>query len=171
MRSILDYDEVNALASVSEPQDRASDLMSIMILAYMRGARETADDLFWDYVEDMILLNEALYQEKEGKTAFDRASTTDDFARLAENEAHRMYNTGAYDCAKQCQASGASIYKTWNTMEDNRVRDTHEYIEHDSVPIGDEFYTFDGDHARYPGDFQSPENNIGCRCFITYTRR
>lgn len=170
MRTILDYDEVNALASVSEPEERAEDLKSIMILAYMKGARDTGDDLFWDYVEDIYLLGLALYEEKDGKTAFERAGETKDFPRLAENEAHRMYNAGSYDCAKQCEDSGVGIYKTWHTMMDDRVRETHEYIERETVPIEDAFYTFDGDHARYPGDFGLPENNINCRCWLTYDR-
>ena len=59
------------------------------------------------------------------------------------------------------------VMKTWVTMADDRVRDTHDYLEGMSVPINERFFTFDNDYGRYPGDFQLPQNNINCRCRIS----
>ena len=54
-------------------------------------------------------------------------------------------------------------------MADERVRDTHSYLELETVGIDDDFYTYDGDHAPYPGLFALPENNINCRCEILFS--
>jgi hypothetical protein len=54
-------------------------------------------------------------------------------------------------------------------MDDDRVRDTHMFLEGVEVPMGERFYTFDGDSAMIPGDFALPENNINCRCTLSYT--
>ena len=58
------------------------------------------------------------------------------------------------------------VTKTWGTMLDESVRETHSYLESVSVPLEEEFFTFDGDHAPYPGLFQKAENNVNCRCFV-----
>ena len=34
---------------------------------------------------------------------------------------------------------------------DDKVRETHRYLEGASVSLDEEFWTFDGDHAAYPG--------------------
>ena len=54
-------------------------------------------------------------------------------------------------------------------MMDDKVRDTHSYLQSKKVPIGEEFFTYDGDSALYPGGFKSAENNVNCRCFLTYS--
>ena len=84
--------------------------------------------------------------------------------RIIDTEAHRDYNTGVYDAAK---ASGKRIFKRWNTMGDERVRDTHDYLEGNIVGLDDKFYTFDGDSALFPGGFELPQNNVNCRCWVT----
>jgi len=83
---------------------------------------------------------------------------------LLESEFHRVYNDGARDAAK---ASGKTR-KTWLTMNDDKVRDTHEYLEGVTVDIDAEFITYDGDSAQYPGDFALAQNNARCRCILRY---
>lgn len=86
-------------------------------------------------------------------------------ARVIETEAHRMYNNGGFDRAV---AAGAKK-KKWQTMMDEKVRETHEYLSGDSVDINERFYTFDGDSALTPGGFELPENNVNCRCWLSYS--
>lgn len=107
---------------------------------------------------------------------------------LACSEYHRVYQTGAYDCAEQAQTEfdkraertplrskkGAKIprkrvMKSWETMMDEKVRETHAYIQSVTIPLEDLFYTIDGDYARFPGDFKSARNNANCRCEIKYS--
>ena len=86
--------------------------------------------------------------------------------RIIDTEAHRDYSTGSFDAAKK---SGKQVMKHWNTMLDDRVRDTHQYLEGVAVELDDLFYTFDGDSALFPGGFMLPQNNINCRCIVTFT--
>ncbi len=86
---------------------------------------------------------------------------------LAETETHRVINQGIIDGAEWYEAeTGNAVYKQWVTMRDDRVRDTHDYLEGATVPLNARFYTYDSDSARFPGDFADPSNNVGCRCLI-----
>ena len=92
------------------------------------------------------------------------ADSIDGILRIIDTEAHRDYNTGVSDAGEESGVSG--IKKQWLTMLDEKVRDTHSYLEGVVVNLEDKFYTFDGDSARFPGDFSLPENNVNCRCGI-----
>ena len=63
------------------------------------------------------------------------------------------------------------VEKVWATMEDERVRETHNFLDGVSVPLGTLFVAIDGDSARYPGDFTKAENNCGCRCWLVFRVR
>ena len=90
---------------------------------------------------------------------------------IAETETHRSINTGSLDGAEKYQQAhpDVTVMKTWETMMDDRVRDTHDYLEGVTIPLGARFYTFDGDSAMQPGDFMLAENNVNCRCILRYT--
>ena len=129
----------------------------------------------WQGVEDVIgkvnvMWNgdtETVDLEIDGKTFRDRImdeNTAEEILRVIDTEAHRDYNAGAYNAAVASGLSG--LRKKWVTMNDDRVRDTHDYLEGMTVDINDRFYTYDGDSAMYPGDFDDPSNNVNCRCGI-----
>ena len=63
------------------------------------------------------------------------------------------------------------VEKVRATMEDERVRETHNFLDGVGVPLGTLFVAIDGDSARYPGDFAKAENNTNCRCTLTYRVR
>ena len=52
--------------------------------------------------------------------------------------------------------------KSWVEDYDKAVAD------YDDLTVLYEFYTYDGDHARFPGDFGNAANNVRCRCYLTY---
>ena len=85
--------------------------------------------------------------------------------RIIDTEAHRDYNTAVYDAGKASGKRG--LMKRWGTMMDDKVRDTHSYLEGTIVGIDDLFYTYDGDSAYAPGGFGKAENNVNCRCSIS----
>lgn len=88
---------------------------------------------------------------------------------IVETESHRCEENSAFQSAKQIQSfTNLSPFKVWRTMEDDKVRFTHDYIDHDIVGIDEYFETYDGDKARCPGDFEDPNNNINCRCWLDY---
>ena len=104
------------------------------------------------------------YKQRVREYLDDEDSTVEDFQRVAETDATRVYNAGVVDGGKASGVQG--VMKQWQTMQDDRVRDSHEYLQSMIVPLNDDFYTYDGDHARAPGLFSDPANNCNCRCSI-----
>ena len=96
---------------------------------------------------------------------FANGGSVDDLVRIAETETHRDANTAALDTAKKAGATK----KTWVTMMDDRVRETHSSLEGVSAPIDGDFVTWDGDRAQAPGLFSFPQNNINCRCELIFS--
>ena len=94
--------------------------------------------------------------------------TEAEMLRLIDTESVRDYNTGVLNAGEKSGLSG--IRKRWNTMLDDRVRDTHQYLEGMVVGLEDRFYTYDGDSALSPGGFENPANNVACRCVISLER-
>ena len=137
-------------------------------------------------VDDM---NKSVFKDIAGKDWEQRVSeyydsdsgTADDVIRVVDTDMNRIYNDSVLDVGEKANAGRVEwsnddlpvpdtkdrVMKTWQTMLDNRVRDTHEYLEGMTVPVGRRFYTYDGDSARYPGDFSNPANSINCRCRIS----
>lgn len=108
------------------------------------------------------------YKDRIREYLDDDNSTVEDFQRVAETDATRVYNAGVVDGGKASGVRG--VMKQWQTMLDDRVRDSHEYLQSRTVPLNEDFYTYDGDHARAPGLFSLPENNINCRCTLRLIR-
>lgn len=120
--------------------------------------------------EQKSVADEEIYRKFDNKDFVDRVTqyaelgNASDIIRVIETDGNRVYNFGGINGAKE---SGAET-KTWYTMMDDRVRDTHDYLEGVTVPIDDKFVTYDGDEARFPCDFSDPSNNVNCRCTVTF---
>ena len=139
-----------------------------MIQAYIDGTQDARQQLMLedeDWELDLLELDNALNLVIDGKTYIQRIREGSDPLLVADTETHRMYNTGMFNAIPRW--GHGNIMKTWHTMEDDRVRDTHWFIDGVTVPAESMFYTFDGDYARFPGDFTSAENNCRCRCTIS----
>lgn len=105
------------------------------------------------------------------------SGTVDDVIRVVDTDMNRIYNDSVLDVGEKANSGrvewtnedvpapdpNGKVMKTWETMLDDRVRIGHELLQGVTIPIDKRFYTM-GDSARYPGDFTSPELNIGCRC-------
>lgn len=153
----------------------------LLIEAYTYGSVQAMQDLGLldkdpsDLIDQDTMYRE-IYKPVAGKTFQDRVreyldtedSTEYDFERVAETDATRVYNAGIVDAGKSSGVPG--VKKQWVTMADDRVRDSHQYLYGTVVPLDRDFYTYDGDHARAPGLFALPENNVNCRCSITLIR-
>lgn len=179
--TVLDFDEINDLTDASVHLSGSVDELidkveTILILAYQNGFDAVEEMLECDLAYDIEQMQRAIFDPIEGKTFADRVADhvrnedQDALRRLVENEAHRVSNIAGYDCAAAYGKTGGRVEKGWVTMGDDRVRDTHDYIDGRWVGLRDEFWTYDGDHAQYPGGFAYPENNIGCRCWLVYRR-
>lgn len=93
------------------------------------------------------------------------SGTPADIARVISTDSHRIYNDAMYD---QAVRNGATK-KTWRTMGDPKVRDSHFYLDGVKVGIEDEFYTYNGHHTMYPSQFGVAEEDVNCRCWVTYS--
>lgn len=62
-------------------------------------------------------------------------------------------------------------YKTWETIGDRAVRETHRALSGKKIRLTEAFVTTDGDSLRYPGDpLAEISNRIGCRCTLRTSR-
>ena len=155
--------------------DRIDEILDMLIMAYVFGTEDADEELTVMETVDTEEMYAAIWMEIAGRNWEQRVreyfddpnGTVDDIMRVVETDTNRIYNDAVLNVGNKVAESGTPVSKTWNTMLDDRVRDTHEYIESVTVPIDRRFYTFDGDSARFPGDFADPQNNCGCRCYIT----
>lgn len=152
-----------------EVEDLIEDLL---LFAYAMGNSVTNENLSSDYTPTVDEVMDTVDAEVAGKTWRERVEdyfasggTGADISRIADTETHRVANTAAFSTAKKAGATS----KTWVTMADERVRDSHSYLEHETVGIDEDFYTYDGDHASAPGMFALPENNVNCRCELLFS--
>ena len=188
---LAEFDELHLLAAdvVRQSPDKAVDMLEeLFIHAYLLGRKHTRDDFEldegdWAYFEELMsdrehasAMADMIYKEYDGKTFEDKVReyiADDDEGRLANlitSEYHRDYNGGGESLAEDfSKKTGKTYTKTWSTMMDDRVRDTHEPLEGKTVGADEEFYTWDNDHAPYPGMFEKASNNCGCRCWVTYS--
>ena len=189
--TILPIDEINALEdrlkvhfdddgkgrikSRQDAEDIIDELLDLFLLSYANGATATNAELGTAEMPPVDAVDAAVYRPVAGETWRDRVmgyyesgGTLYDIRRIAETDATRIYNQGAVDAVVVNGATGVS--KRWRTMNDDRVRDTHDYLEGMVVPFNERFYTYDGDSAEYPGGFSLPQNNVNCRCVVEVIR-
>lgn len=186
---IAEFDELHLLASSllsMDAEQAVTTVEELLIHAYLMGRRHACDDLDLDEGDIAYFLSlmeerenaqrmaDTIYHRFDGRDFADRIreylQTGDEagLRRVIETEYHRDYNAGTDDLGKDySDHTGRELRKQWNTMEDDRVRDTHDPLDKVIVRANEEFWTFDDDHAPYPGYFTKVENNANCRCWVT----
>lgn len=185
MRSVLPFDELNTFVATlrtrfpngklpkrrEEFEDILDEMLDLFLLAYATGNEVTNASLDSDWQPTLDDVMEVVDKKVAGKTWRERAEeyfenegSVEDLVRIAETESHRDANEAAWKTA----VFGGAKEKTWVTMRDLRVRETHSPLEGVTIPIDAEFYTWDGDHAFAPGMFDTPENNVNCRCELMF---
>lgn len=183
MSNLLPLDEINNLKVFMETvgtenldvETITDDIFDILLIAYMSGIAEANRQLGTDEGLVFSEFQEAIYKEIDGKTYIDRVKehvkqkSIGEIVTVADTEAHRVFNTGSFNVAKKV-ADSTNLMKTWETMEDERVRETHDNLLGVKIPFDERFHTTDGDSARFPGDFETAEENANCRCFIVYSK-
>ena len=186
VRTVLPIDELNILEARLEAsfgkkplrdgvlgeEDVLDMMLDLFLLAYANGNSITNDNLASDWKPDLDEVMAVIDKKVAGKTwrdrvkeYFDGEGTVEDIFRIADTEAHRIANRAMLDTAKKAGASK----KTWVTMLDDRVRETHDYLEGVTVGIDDDFITYDGDSAPAPGQFSKAQNNVNCRCELMFS--
>ena len=103
---------------------------------------------------------------------------------IVENsESIRPYGEAIFDCLGsgdaalrnylQARQHFEKILPQWEIWFEhllvNHMYFTQFPFQDPPVPLEEEFFTFDGDHAAYPGGFTKAENNVNCRCIVRLT--
>ena len=182
---LMPFDELNRFAAAlpahfengriktrSDLEDILDLMLDIFLLSYANGVASTNASLSSNYAPSVDDVMKTVDKRVVGKTwrermedIFNNGGTVDDVVRIVETESHRDSNAGAYETAR---AVGATT-KTWHTMEDDRVRDTHYWLEGVSAPIDGEFYNYKGESTMFPGEWGIAEEDCNCRCWVTYS--
>lgn len=180
MSNLLPIDKLNTLESYLEKivtfpgvnfdeEEIVDSVLDLLIISYANGYDATNEMLGLEQKPDADAMKKAIYKDIAGKDWEKRVrgyvndGDLDGVLRVADTEFHRVYNQAVLTSA---QESGRNVSKMWSTMMDDKVRETHDYLESMIVPLNEKFYSFDGDSAMFPGDFANAENNINCRCVI-----
>ena len=187
IQTLMPFDEINALREtltygqytdkdgkrkyVPTYKDVEDEFEDILIMSYLMGSKAAGQMLGIEPMITIFDMEKVINKKIAGKTwrerlrdQIDNGGTVEDIMRIAETESHRDTNEAIYDIARD---SGMTLYKTWETMGDDRVREAHEEIQGQTVPFDDVFVTWDGQEARFPGDFDNAELNVNCRCWLS----
>lgn len=154
-----------------ESMDLSDEVLDLLIMAYVYGTDAANEMLGTDYEPDMDEMRSTIELKIDGKDFRQRVSEhiaegrPDLIGTVADTDSVRVYNTAALNTAIKAGATN----KTWHTMEDERVRDTHDPLDNVTVPIDAYFYTYDDDKAVQPGMFSKVENNANCRCWLSFS--
>ena len=182
---MLDFDELNRLTrsiylryakGEATVDDVIDDFFDFLVDVYLLGVEDTEDMLNAEIKADVKEAADSIYKRVKGKNFKDRIkgytkpadadivniSLVNELQRLAETEAHRVYNEAILNSGRKAKAK----FKQWRTMKDDKVRDTHQYLEGMKIPFENKFYTYDNDSAMCPGGFTKAQNNVNCRCYI-----
>lgn len=141
-----------------------------LVYAYLMGVDNVNEELSTSIRANDKEMRESIFKKIAGKNFKERVEEyaeqgdLESIMRVAETDAHRNMEDASQKTARKAGAK----YKTWRTMGDDRVRDTHDYLEGMKVGIDQKFVTYNGDATMYPGEFGIAEEDCNCRCWLTY---
>ncbi len=194
LRSELEQDFAGGLEQRKKRKPYIIDeILEMLIMAYMYG-NEAGNEMLYGPTElpngevkrtvdiDLDEMDDAIFRIIAGKDWQQRVSeylddlngTVDEIIRVVDTDMNRVYNDSVLNVgegAERTERGGTqTVMKTWETVLDDRVRLGHEILEGVTIPIDKRFWSLGGDSARYPGDFTSPELNVGCRCRLRLSK-
>lgn len=166
------FDEDGTRIKSKEDYDALLDMLEdLFLLSYACGVESTNTMLASDFDPTLDDVTRTVDKRIAGKTwrervrdYFDNGGTVADIERIAETEAHRDSNAGAFDAAR---AAGATE-KVWHCMMLPTSRDTHVYLDGVVAPLDGEFYSFKGGSTQYPGQWGIAEEDVNCLCWLTF---
>lgn len=100
------------------------------------------------------------------KDKFPYFLSEDRATHIGEDESNSIWNYDEFDEAR----SAGMLDKTWCTVGDNRVRETHVDVDGETIPI-EEPFVVGGVEMMMPRDpeVDAPEETDGCRCWLEYS--
>lgn len=149
--------------------------------AVKKAFEEAYKTAFSDYAEKSDGIDEFANKRAE-KFA---ADVTDSTERYIDRESGEAFSTNRAEFMAETEseilitndefaeaiASGYT-HKTWNTVGDSKVRDSHAELAGTTIDIEDYFMTPLGNSLLYPGDVENCDDMAdiaGCRCWLTFS--
>lgn len=86
--------------------------------------------------------------------------------RIVRTEVHRVSEEAKQTSREHAHELGIIQVKKWLSMEDERVRSSHEMLNNKKVPV-DEPFEIRGMEVMQPGGFGVAREDINCRCITT----
>lgn len=86
---------------------------------------------------------------------------------IAKTETHRITETIKNDAMGEI-AKELPMLKTWHSMGDGAVRDSHRKMDGQTVKMDEPFILPSGKKTMYPGQSGEAKEDINCRCFVSY---
>lgn len=182
MTNLMPFDEINALENylqqIFEKQgtisvinkDEIADLMfDLYIISYLNGTEQVNMELDVSVSPNPQKMQNTIFKKYNNTDFLQRvyeyikSDNLQGLIRVIETDTHRIYNSAAFNAAKEVGAK----FKTWNCLFINS-RDTHEYLHETSVGIDEMFFTYLGDGALFPGEFGIAGEDCNCNCWLTY---
>ena len=111
----------------------------------------------------------ATQTKKEVKSVYD-----DDFTNaivIAEAKGHRIAEEGKKALADETITIEIEVTKTWESMEDDKVRPAHDLLNGTTIPLDDDFVSENGGQGKAPGQMGTASDDINCRCFLSYNTK
>lgn len=87
--------------------------------------------------------------------------------RIARTETHRVKEEGTFQSALKGEKAGIKQVKKWNSSNDGRTRKEHRKLDGKTIPLH-EYFRVGRDKMLTPGTGSHPEQNVNCRCYLTY---
>ncbi len=163
---LSELEEFKANVQGKGEEELAEELLDLLILSYLDGVDAANEMLSSSVKAELSKMREVIEKETGGKTFRDRIRTHvsegTSLNTLAEAESIRVYNQAVLDSAEKAGAKE----KTWNSIGDERTRDSHTALDGITIPLDAYFYTGKS-KTLAPGGFDEAGENCGCRCFLT----
>ena len=162
-------DDAALLACLEELED---EFLFLLMGCLEMGVDHANDALGSSVSMDTDEQNDIIFRKVDGKDWQERwrehfeDGTESDVPTLILTESHRVMNEAALEAAEK---SGCEWYKTWVSVGDDRVRDTHVYLDGMKIPGDAMFYVSEDVYAPAPGLFGVPEEDCNCRCGLKIT--
>lgn len=168
--NLMDTDELNVLGT----EVLIEELQEYLVAEFDESYRNVLDDEF----DDDLLLS-SVYAEVGGETFADRIERyvteclTADALRqkletLAITDGHRVREEAKIAAGTDAERLGYTVTKTWISMDDEKVRDTHFFLDRTTIGINEYFHTANG-QALGPGQFGIASEDCNCRCHLQVT--
>ena len=173
-------DQVGHESKLPDPKthykvDNDNDISNALTLTYPDESLDPLDMSSDSHVETVDDEDELISKEDdeveemmENEAVMDYWISINRARLIAQNEANTFLNYTEYIQAKE----NGFTQKTWLTMPDNKVRDTHEEVEGKTIGI-DEFFQVGNSEMKFPHDWElnpDPKETINCRCAVEYKK-